>query len=81
MFFSCVDRNLAVTVHHPSHKKWLNQPLAFSYKSGNLCPLNRIIIGMFSYLQYKTMEQWSVYFGPMTLYKGPIYDPPSKSCL
>lgn len=71
-FFLVLTGIWQLTVHHPLHKKWLNQPLAFSYESGNLCPLNRIMIGMFSYLQYKTMEQWSVYFGPVTLYKGPI---------
>lgn len=26
---------------------------------------------MFSCVQYKTMEQWTVYFGSKTLYKGP----------
>lgn len=55
-FVSCVDGNVAVNVHHPLHTKWLNQPLAFFFhKSGNLYPLNRIMIGMFSYVQYKTM--------------------------
>lgn len=34
---------------------------------------------MFSYVQHKTMEQWSVYFGPLTLYKGPIYASPSRN--
>lgn len=28
---------------------------------------------MFSCVQYKTMEQWNVYFGLETLYKGPVY--------
>lgn len=57
MIFSCVERNLAVNLHHPLCTKWLNQLLAFSYKSGNLGPLNGIMLGMFSLVQYKIMGQ------------------------
>lgn len=76
MFFSCVDRNLAVSIRHPLHTKWLNQPLAFSYRSGNLCLFNRVMKRMFSCVQYKSMEQWSIYFGTGTLHKGPVHVPP-----
>ena len=34
-------------------QKWLNQLLAFSYKSGDLGPLNGIMLGMFSLVQQK----------------------------
>lgn len=78
-YFSCVERNLAVSTHHPLHTKWLNRPLASSDKSGNLGHLDGIMLGMLSHVQHKTMEQWSVSFGPLTLYKGPIYVPPSET--
>lgn len=67
-------------------RKWLNQPPAFSYKSGNLCPLKKIMIGMFSSVQYKTMKQLSVYFGQRSypcspFKKNPAYEfiTPKKS--
>lgn len=57
MIFFCVERNLAVNLHHPLHTKWLNQLLAFSYKSGDLGLLNGIMLGMFSLVQHKIMGQ------------------------
>lgn len=69
--FPCGDRNLAINMYHPLHTEWLNEIVAFSYRSGNLRPCNRIMTGMFSYVQYKTMEQWGVCVGPGTLYKVP----------
>lgn len=50
-------------------------------KSDNLCPFNKIMIIMFSCVQYKTMEQWTVYFGSKTLYKGPSMFSSAKSYL
>ena len=62
-------------------QKWLNQLLAFSYKSGDLGPLNGIILGMFSLVKHKIMEPWSISFGQLTLYKGHIHIPSSKTLI
>lgn len=78
-FLSCVDRNLAVNVHHPLHTKWLNQPLDFSYKSGDLCPHNRMNNGRDVFLcaiqNYETMEHlfWPKVLSMFPLQKNSAY--------
>lgn len=73
--FACVDRNLAVNTQHPFPWKVAqsSNPLALSYKSGNLCPRNGIMIGMFFLsVQYTTRKQWTVYFGQRSYLCSPF---------
>lgn len=69
--FSCVDGSFGSQHSLPLIHRVSQLTLAFSCKSDKLCPFNKIMIVMFSCVQYKTMEQWTVYFGSKTLSKGP----------